>query len=384
VVSSKVFNALDSYVWTLTYKWAKHSHPNKPKRWIVNRYFGQFNPTRQAKWVFGDRDSGAYLRKLAWTKIIRHQLVGGTSSPDDPSLTDYWATRRRRGPAPVDRSTLRLLRTQNGRCPLCGDYLLHAEREPQSPQEWEQWLRVTRRATVKQHIVIRNGRGTPDEPQPRLLHAHCHRRHTAAPGNRPASATARDPSGLARAGCGETRPSGSEGAPAQQCAGATRQHEVAYLALRHTLLHGRVLRSGDPAGLEQEIWALLALYQALRRAMVTAVESVPGTDPDRASFTTALQTTIDTLTAADGVITDDPSGHGQTGRAVLATLLPPRRPRVSVRKVKSPLSRWNKADPHRPARSTPITALTITVSGPDTTPQSATRRDRCLTTAPGP
>ena len=57
------------------------------------------------------------------------------------------------------------------------------------------------------------------------------------------------------------------------------EHEIAYLAPRHTLLNGRVLRSGDPAGLNQEIWALLALYQALRRAMVTAVESVPDTDP---------------------------------------------------------------------------------------------------------
>lgn len=37
------------------------------------------------------------------------------------------------------------------------------------------------------------------------------------------------------------------------------QHEIAYLALRHTLLGGRVLRSGDPAGLQQEMWALLAL-----------------------------------------------------------------------------------------------------------------------------
>jgi hypothetical protein len=68
------------------------------------------------------------------------------------------------------------------------------------------------------------------------------------------------------------------------------EHEVAYLALRHTLLGGRVLRSEDPAGLQQEIWALLALYQALRRAMVTAVETIPGTDPDRASFTIALET----------------------------------------------------------------------------------------------
>jgi hypothetical protein len=162
------------------------------------------------------------------------------------------------------------------------------------------------------------------------------------------------------------------------------EHEIAYLALRHTLLNGRVLRSEDPAGLEQEIWALLALYQALRRAMATAAESVPGTDPDRASFTIALETAKQTLTRAAGVVTDDASLTGRIGQAVLDGLLPPRRPRVSTRKVKSPLSRWNKADPHRPARSTPVTALIVTVSSPETTTQPATRRDRCLTATPGP
>jgi len=67
------------------------------------------------------------------------------------------------------------------------------------------------------------------------------------------------------------------------------QHEVAYLALRHTLLQGRVLRSGDPAGVEQEMWALLALYQALRIAITDAVATVPGTDPDRASYQIAAR-----------------------------------------------------------------------------------------------
>ena len=100
------------------------------------------------------------------------------------------------------------------------------------------------------------------------------------------------------------------------------EHEVAYLALRHTLLNGRVLRSEDPAGLEQEIWALLTLYQALRREMVTAAETVPGTDPDRASFTIALQTAIDTVTGADGVVTSDLLHPGRIGRAVLARAAP--------------------------------------------------------------
>src|SRR5450755_1367735 len=118
--------------------------------------------------------------------------------------------------------------------------------------------------------------------------------------------------------------------------------------------------------------------------MVTAVESVPGTDPDRASFTIALETARETLTAAAGVVTSDAALTGRIGQAVLDGLLPPRRPRVSTRKVKSPLSRWNKADPHRPRHSTPVTALTITVSDPETTPQTTTRPDQCLTAAPGP
>jgi hypothetical protein len=118
--------------------------------------------------------------------------------------------------------------------------------------------------------------------------------------------------------------------------------------------------------------------------MVTAAETVPGTDPDRASFTIALETAKQTLTAAAGVLTPGTDLTGRIGRAVLGALLPPRRTRVSTRKVKSPLSRWNKADPHRPARSTPVTALTITVTSPETTTQSATRRDRSLHAQPDP
>ncbi len=96
-VSSQVFDALDDHMWKLTYKWANWSHPHKGKRWIVRKYFGRFVPSRRDRWVFGDRDSGAYLLKFAWTKITRHTLIKGWASPDDPALTSYWAARRRRG-----------------------------------------------------------------------------------------------------------------------------------------------------------------------------------------------------------------------------------------------------------------------------------------------
>ena len=120
VVSSEAFAKLDAYLWTLTFKWACRSHPNKPKRWVVKRYFGAFNKSRQDRWVLGDRESGAYLLKFGWTKIVRHQMVRGAASPDDPTLAEYWARRRQRQPPPLDGLSVRLLQAQRGRCPVCG------------------------------------------------------------------------------------------------------------------------------------------------------------------------------------------------------------------------------------------------------------------------
>src|SRR3954469_23133405 len=173
--SSIVFAALDVHLWRLTYKWACHSHPHKPKPWIINRYFGRYNTARQDRWVFGDRTSGAYLPKFAWTKIVRHRLVRGDASPDDPAQAGYWAERRSKNKPLLDRRTLHLLRRQHGSCPICGELLLHADREPQSPREWEQWHRTTRKAITRQIIAV-YGNGLPDET--RLVHSTRHRRTT--------------------------------------------------------------------------------------------------------------------------------------------------------------------------------------------------------------
>ena len=176
--SSRTFAALDRYLWQLTYKWACYSHANKPKPWIVSRYYGRFNPASQDRWVFGNRDSGAYLPKLGWTKIVRHSLVVGAASPDDPALTGYWAQRRGKNPPLLDRSVLILLARQKGSCPLCRDLLLHADHEPSSPTEWEQWHRVTRKAITKQYVTTQRDTGTSGGT--RLVHSHCQRRATGA------------------------------------------------------------------------------------------------------------------------------------------------------------------------------------------------------------
>jgi RNA-directed DNA polymerase len=196
-VSSRTFSALDDHVWRLTYRWAVRTHPNKPKTWVVNRHFGKFHPARQDRWTFGDRASGRYLQKFTWTKIARHQLVPGRASPDDPSLADYWSRRRCRRHLPLGFADLRLLQAQQGRCPRCRGLLLHAEHEPQSPHDWQQWLTATRKAIQRHAVTAETGPGTSDDVvAPQLLHAHCARRQHAD-GNSSARLSAREPSRLA-------------------------------------------------------------------------------------------------------------------------------------------------------------------------------------------
>jgi RNA-directed DNA polymerase len=193
-VSSEVFNSLDGYLWRLTYKWAIIGHANKSKRWVVHRYFGPFNRSRRDRWVFGDRQSGAYLHKFAWTGIVRHQIVKGAASADDPALAEYWAWRRRKAPLPINNTSLRLHAAQDGRCPICRDTLLAVDHRPQTPREWERWLATTRATTT---IVAVPEHGTSDSAEPRLIHTHCHTRHRAGNGERPAQQDAYEPPGLA-------------------------------------------------------------------------------------------------------------------------------------------------------------------------------------------
>lgn len=175
-VSTRIFSAIDHYLWWLTFQWAMHQHPNKPKRWITDRYYGTLHPTRQDRWVFGDRASGNYLTRLAWTPIVRHVMVAGYASPDDPALADYWATRRRRSSPPLSSRNTNQLRSQHGRCPLCGDLLLHADNAPQHPDEWMLWNIAVRKAVRRMALTAEPAPGsTHDRVVSRLVHTHCAR-----------------------------------------------------------------------------------------------------------------------------------------------------------------------------------------------------------------
>jgi hypothetical protein len=149
--------------------------------------------------------------------------------------------------------------------------------------------------------------------------------------------------------------------------------ETAFLELKSSILGGRVLRARTPAGVDQEVHALLVTYQILRTAMTDATNTVPGLDPDRASFSTALHAARDQVIHAAGVIADTTIDLiGAIGRRVLNNLLPPRRQRTNARTVKRAISKYNARGPNIDRRTYQATIAITILAGP------------VLTTGPAP
>lgn len=117
--------------------------------------------------------------------------------------------------------------------------------------------------------------------------------------------------------------------------------ETAFCELKQTILGGRVLRARTPGGVEQEIYALLVTYQALRTAIADATLTCKDVDADRASFTLALAAARDQLIKAEGIIADTVIDLvGAIGARVLNNLMPARRLRISPRVVKRAISNY--------------------------------------------
>ena len=132
--------------------------------------------------------------------------------------------------------------------------------------------------------------------------------------------------------------------------------ETAYLELKSTILGGRVLRARTPAGVDQEVYALLVTYQVLRIAMADATAHQPRHHPDRASFTIALNTARDQLILAAGVIAAPrrPRRHDRPPR--------PSQPHARPAPTHQP--------PHRQTRNLQVQRPRPESTGPPTRPPS--------------
>jgi RNA-directed DNA polymerase len=164
-VASKVFSSLDNWMFLKARRWVNRTHPHKPNTWRKARYWGRLHPTRADDWVFGNKDTGAYLLKFKWFPIKRHVIVRGTASPDDPTLRTYWAARNRAKALGLPPSHQRIAQQQDHVCPVCRTSLFTDEE-----------LRV-------HHRVPRSQGGTDAYANLELVHYYCHQHlhaHSAA------------------------------------------------------------------------------------------------------------------------------------------------------------------------------------------------------------
>jgi len=156
-VSSKAFQRLDDYLFRLQKRWVVRSHPTKPWKWRMRRYWGRQDQHRGDNWGFKQPFFKLWMLKHAWTPIKRHRMVQRFASWDDPDLQGYWDARKQRETGdsftPFQR---RIAKAQAWVCPKCGDYLDNGE-------ELHEHHRIPR---------TQGGSNSPDNLT--LLHLYCH------------------------------------------------------------------------------------------------------------------------------------------------------------------------------------------------------------------
>jgi len=108
------FDKADHRMWQMLWVWAKRRHPNKPAKWVKQRYF-----RNDGLWTF--YEGNAQLLRRSATPVTRFTKVEGKSSPFNPTLRDYWEARQKRTVARQihQKDKLELLRRQDGVCGLC-------------------------------------------------------------------------------------------------------------------------------------------------------------------------------------------------------------------------------------------------------------------------
>jgi len=119
---------------------------------------------------------------------------------------------------------------------------------------------------------------------------------------------------------------------------------------------GRVLRGKTPDLARQELWAYLAIYQAIR-VIITRAAAGAGLDPGRISFTAALNAVQKTLHASRG----QAAGLAAAETEILSCLVPRREGRICVRAVNKPVSPYpSKGNRTRPLSQHARYTATIT------------------------
>ena len=135
----------------------RFSHANKPTPWVVRPVL---RPVQQGQAGPVGVRRPQQRRLPAQVRLDQHRPTPDRRQarrhPTTPPSPTTGPRRRRKAPLPIDKTSRRLIKAQDGRCPICQDALVPDDDRPQTPREWETWLATTRKTITK--IIMPGGR----------------------------------------------------------------------------------------------------------------------------------------------------------------------------------------------------------------------------------
>ena len=169
-------------MWKLTYKWAKHSHPNKPKHWIVRPVLRPVQQV-QAGPVGVRRPRQRRLPAQVLLDEDRPAPAGqGQGVPGRPGPGSTTGPQRRRKGHPAASRRMTAAPASGAARPLPGLRRAPAARRPPAAKPTGMGSSggpSSGRRSPSNTIAFPGGE-PPDDQRIRLLHTHCQRRNGAA------------------------------------------------------------------------------------------------------------------------------------------------------------------------------------------------------------
>jgi len=93
--AKETFSKMNHFIWKKVFKFVKRLHPNKPIKWIKEKYFPPYDDGKYSgNWILTGSKEGIRLFNMAWTPIRRHVLIQYNHSPYDRTKRDYFNNRR--------------------------------------------------------------------------------------------------------------------------------------------------------------------------------------------------------------------------------------------------------------------------------------------------
>jgi RNA-directed DNA polymerase len=96
IVSKEIFKEIDYYLWFLLGKWCKRRHPNKPWKWIREKYFsasGELCTFASVRLCEKQKVRINKIFRLGYIPILRHVKVKALSNPFDKADVEYFKQR---------------------------------------------------------------------------------------------------------------------------------------------------------------------------------------------------------------------------------------------------------------------------------------------------